>query len=87
MMIVKIDIDCYDRELLVMFDERYSRDRDKIRDLMESAYDRWTHVSEIEGEEDYLYVHDSCCEEYIIDRIENEGYEVLNWDSIEYEEE
>jgi hypothetical protein len=87
MMIVKIDIDCYDRELLVMFDEKYSRDRDKIRNLMESAYDRWTHVSEIEDEEDYLYVHDSCCEEYIVDRIENEGYEILNWDSIEYEEE
>ena len=87
MMIVKIDIDCYDRELLVMFDEKYSRDRDKIRNLMESAYDRWAHVSEIEDEEDYLYVHDSCCEEYIIDRVENEGYEVLNWDSIEYEEE
>jgi hypothetical protein len=87
MMIVKIDIDCYDRELLVMFDEKYSHDRDKIRDLMESAYDRWTHVSEIEGEEDYLYVHDSCCEEYIVGYIENEGYEILNWDSIEYEEE
>ena len=87
MMIVKIDIDCYDRELLVMFDEKYSRDRDKIRDLMEIAYDRWTHVSEIEGEEDYLYVHDSCCEEYIVGCIEDEGYEILNWDSIEYEEE
>ena len=87
MMIVKIDIDCYDRELLVMFDEKYSRDRDKIRDIMESAYDRWTHVSEIEDEEDYLYVHDSCCEEYIFECVENKGYEVLNWDSIEYEEE
>lgn len=87
MMIVKIDIDCYDRELLVMLDEKYSRDRDKIRDLMENAYDRWTHVSEIEDEDDYLYVHDSCCEEYIVECIENEGYEILNWDSIEYEEE
>ena len=87
MMIVKIDIDCYDRELLVMFDEKYSRDRDKIRDIMESAYDRWTHVSEIEDEEDYLYVHDSCCEEYIVECVENKGYEILNWDSIEYEEE
>lgn len=87
MMIVKIDIDCYDRELLVMFDEKYSRDRDKIRDLMESAYDRWTHVSEIEDEDDYLYVHDSCCEEYIVECVEDAGYEILNWDSIEYEEE
>ena len=87
MMIVKIDIECYDRELLVMFDEKYSRDRDKIRDLMESAYDRWTHVSEIETEDDYLYVHDSCCEEYIVECVENKGYEILNWDSIEYEEE
>ena len=87
MMIVKIDIECYDRELLVMFDEKYSRDRDKIRDLMESAYDRWTHVSEIEDEDDYLYVHDSCCEEYIVECVEDAGYEILNWDSIEYEEE
>jgi hypothetical protein len=54
---------------------------------MESAYDRWTHVSYIEDKDDYLYVHDSCCEEYIIACIEDEGYEIRTWDSIEYEEE
>ena len=87
MMIVKIDIDCYEREMLVMLDDKYSRDREHIRDIMENAYDRWTHVSYIEDEEDYLYVHGSCCEEYIIACIEDEGYEILTWDSIEYEEE
>lgn len=87
MMIIKIDIDCYEREMLVMFDDKYSRDREHIRDIMENAYDRWTHVSYIEDKDDYLYVHDSCCEEYIIACIKDEGYEILTWDSIEYEEE
>ena len=31
MMIVKIDIDCYDRELLVMFDEKYRCVQDYIK--------------------------------------------------------
>ena len=86
MMIVKIDIDCYDRELLVMLDEKYSRDRDKIRDLMESAYDRWVDIDDLSDDE-YDAIHDMTVEDYIIETLETVGYEILNWDSIEYEEE
>ena len=86
MMIVNVDIECYNRELLVMFDEKYSRDRDEIRDLMESAYRKWMDLDDLSDDE-YETIHDMTVEDYIIETLENEGYEILNWDSIEYEEE
>ena len=86
MMVVNIDIECYDRELLVMFAEKYSRDRDKIRDLMESGYRKWMDLDDLSDDE-YETIHDMTVEDYIIETLENAGYEILNWDSIEYEEE
>ena len=86
MMIVKIDIECYNREMLVMFDEMYSRERDKIRDIMENAYRKWMDLDDLSDDE-YDAIHDMTVEDYIIETLENEGYEILTWDSIEYEEE
>ncbi len=75
-------IDCFERELTVTFPDDYEPARDEIYNILDWAYDRWIHVSEIEDEEDYLIVHDMCCEQYMVEYILAPNYDYLDWDSV-----
>ena len=86
-MIVTYDIFWADRELTVVLPDYYSNKRDEIYDLLDWAYDRWNHVSELEDDEDYLLIHDMCCEEYMVEMVLAANYDYISWDSEYYEEE
>lgn len=58
---------CFDRYLSVEVDERR---KEKAEKIIDSAYDEWVELVE----------DDSCCEEYILQQLDNAGikYNVLH---------
>ena len=71
--VVEYEVFCFLRTLRVVFASEV--DEHKVLDVIDDAYDDW-------------HGFDVCetCEDYIIARLEDEGYEIESWDSIDYYE-
>ena len=87
MLVVSYDVYWAERELTVVLPDEYESQRDEIYNLLDWAYDRWIHIGEIEGEEDYLIVHDMPCEQYMVEYRLASKYDYIDWYSEYYNEE
>lgn len=82
---IKYWVNCFDRELTVILSDEYIGQEQKILDMLEEYYLEWHAVEEIEDPERQAYVNQSCCEEYMIERL-SETYQVIEWDSDDEDE-
>jgi len=69
-MIVKYWVNCFDRELCVKFPLINKEEEVVISDRLDEAYNLWHSTEEIADDEYRAYVEDSCCEEFMIDYME-----------------
>lgn len=66
---VKYYVDVFERTLIVIYDGDVSEE--DVYDILDERYHVWNSVSEHEDDEDYLWIHDSCCEEYMMEGLED----------------
>lgn len=79
---VRFWINCFDRELVIKFPEKYDWLKEEIANILDKAYDEWHDVENIEDPEERKYVQDSCLEEYMMERL-SETYNMWDeWTSI-----
>lgn len=80
-------IDCYERDLIITFPDGYKSYEEEILSCLDDYYYKWMHLGEIEDPDERDYIQDSCCEEYMMERL-SEVYNQWNeWESKEWEEE
>ena len=80
-------IDCYERDLILTFPDGYKLYEKEILSCLDDYYYKWTHVEEIEDPDERDYVHDSCCEEYMMECLSEIYNQWDEWESKEWEEE
>lgn len=78
-MIVRYLVNCFDRELCIRFANGDADFEKKVEDILETAYDIWHSPEEIEDCEIRDHVHDSCCEEYLMESLSERFGDWLEW--------
>lgn len=82
-MTIEYDISCFERKLIIEFSDHYENLREEIMEYLDDFYNEW-HTGEGLSVEDYMLIHDSCLEEYMMDRL-SEIYNMWDeWSSIYY---
>ena len=66
-MTIAYPINCFERDLIITFPDRYESYKKEILSRLEDYYYRWTHTEEIEDPDERDYVECSCCEEYMME--------------------
>lgn len=70
-------VNCFERELCIEWDDAYKHLEKEILDMLDNYYMEWHSVEEIEDPDYKEYVEDSCCEEFMIEKL-SETYNM--WD-------
>ena len=82
---VEYDVVCYERTLKIKFSKGSNISKDEIWKALDRYYDRWTHIGEIEDQDERDYVECMCLEEYMVSEVcDQYDLTVENWDSIPY---
>ena len=82
-MLYKYWVECFERELVIEFEESSAKDIEAVEKEVNDAYLRWHDVESIEDKEYREYVEASCLEEYIVECLENMGCVIKSWETIE----
>lgn len=83
-MIIEYDISCFERTLVIKWDDHYEYLKNEIIEMLDDYYFEWHDAENIEDDEERLVVLDSCLEEYMMDRL-SETYNMWEeWESIYY---
>lgn len=77
-MITRYFVNCFERELCIKWDDAYKYLEKEILDMLDGYYYEWHSTEEIEDPDYRAYVEDSCCEEFIMERL-SETYNM--WES------
>ena len=80
-MVYKYWVECFERELVIDFENASLEDADDIEETVHGAYCYWHDLDSIEDKEEREYVEASCLDEYIIECLENVGYKIKEWHS------
>ena len=83
-MIVTYSVDCFERELKVVFPDGYDRYRTEIEQMLDEDYDEWCNPEDIEDEEERACVECSCCEEHMMFRLSVVFNQWTEWTSVYY---
>ena len=86
-MIIKYDVNCFERTLTIQCPDSYVGHEKKIFELLDKYYDQWHNPNEIEDDEDREWVEtDACCEEYMMSKLTETYPECGDWNSVDYGE-
>ena len=83
-MLITYDISCFERKLKIIFPDGYENYRSEIENILDEAYDEWHSPEKIEDLEERAYVEDSCCEEYLMDKLSLVFNQWVEWCSEYY---
>ena len=83
-MIIEYDVHCFERTLQITFPEGYEWAEGEILQLLDEYYCYWHDAENIEDPEEQAYVHDSCLEEYMMERLSETYNQWTEWDSVYY---
>lgn len=72
-----------------IFEERWMtvlvnpEDESKAKSYLDEAYDDWVNPERVADPdtEEYMFVHDSCCEEYVWERFQKSGISAVYFES------
>lgn len=65
-MVVKYDVVCFDRELIIICPEKDAHVKSYIEHILDLAYTKWNNVEDISDKEEQVYVESAPCEEYMM---------------------
>lgn len=82
-MIIEYDVHCHERTLLIKFPNKYEHFKETILEYLDAFYIFWHDAESIEDDEERLAVLDSCCEEFMMDRL-SETYNMWEWWDTDY---
>jgi hypothetical protein len=82
-MIIEYDIHCHERTLLIKFPRRFEHLEKDILEYLDAFYIFWHDAESIEDPEERAIVMDSCCEEFMMDRL-SETYNMWEWWDTDY---
>lgn len=83
-MLVTYCVDCFERELKIIFPDGYEHLRTEIEQMLDDFYFEWHDVENIEDPEEQKWIQDSCLEEYMMFRL-SETYNMWEeWTSVYY---
>ena len=68
-MVIRYYVNCFERELCIEWDDAYKPLEKEILDMLDGYYFEWHSTEEIEDPEYRAYVEDSCCEEFMMERL------------------
>ena len=77
-MIIRYWVNCFERELCIEWDDAYKSLEKEILDMLDEYYLEWHSTEDMEEGEYKHYVEDSCCEEFMVERL-SETYNM--WES------
>ena len=77
-MIIKYYVNCFERELCIEWDDAYKHLEKEILDMLDGYYCEWHSTEEIADHDYKAYVENSCCEEFMMERL-SETYNM--WES------
>ena len=77
-MITKYYVNCFERELCIKWDDAYKYLEKEILDMLDGYYCEWHSTEEIADPDYKAYVENSCCEEFMMERL-SETYNM--WES------
>lgn len=77
-MIVRYWVNCFDRELCIEWEDGYKEFENEILETLDDAYCTWNSTEDIEDTEERIFVENSCCEDFMMEKLS----EIYNmWDS------
>lgn len=83
-MIIEYNVHCFERDLIIKFPDKYEHLKEEIIKMLDGFYFEWHDAENIEDPEKRVVVMDTCCEEYIMDRL-SETYNMWEeWDTYYY---
>lgn len=82
-MIIEYDVHCHERTLLIKFPRRFEHLEKDILEYLDAFYIFWHDAESIEDSEERAIVMDSCCEEFMMDRL-SETYNMWEWWDTDY---
>lgn len=83
-MIIEYDIHCHERTLKIKFPDGYEHLKEEILKMLDGFYYEWHDAENIEDTEERVAVMDTCCEDYMMDRL-SETYNMWEeWDTDYY---
>lgn len=77
-MVIRYYVNCFERELCIEWDNAYKYLEKEILDMLDEYYFEWHSIEEIEDLDYRAYVENSCCEEFMMERL-SETYNM--WES------
>lgn len=77
-MVIRYSVNCFERELCIELDNAYKYLEKEILDMLDEYYFEWHSIEEIEDLDYRAYVENSCCEEFMMERL-SETYNM--WES------
>ena len=83
-MIIEYNLNCFERTLTITFPDKYEYLKEEILEMLDGFYFEWHDAENIEDPDERATVLDTCCEEYMMDRL-SETYNMWDeWDSYYY---
>ena len=77
-MITRYFVNCFERELCIKWDDAYKYLEKEIIDMLDGYYCEWHSTEEVADPDYKAYVENSCCEEFMMERL-SETYNM--WES------
>lgn len=68
-MITRYFVNCFERELCIEWDDAYKHLEKEILDMLDGYYCEWHSTEEIADPDYKAYVENSCCEEFMMERL------------------
>lgn len=83
-MIIEYDVSCFERTLKIKLPDKYEHLKEEILEMLDGFYFEWHDAENIEDPDERAAVLDTCCEEYVMDRL-SETYNMWEeWDTDYY---
>lgn len=82
--VFKYDVECFERELLVVYPNGFDGYRLDVFNLLNDAYDKWHSVEDIEDDDERQYVQYCCLEEFMVGELSKQFPEWIRWKSEYY---
>lgn len=79
--VVEYEVRCFDRTMTIEFDEPVNEE--EVLKYIENAYNTWHDPEGCDSYEEELAIVSTPCEEYIASYLEDNGYSIASWKSID----
>lgn len=83
-MIIEYDVHCYERTLKIKIPDYQEYRKEEILEMLDGFYFEWHDAENIEDPDERVAVLDTCCEEYMMDRLSETYNTWEEWDTDYY---